>query len=185
MVADRLGKNSVSSLQQDSYYLDHSNVPRQERDKLNYDHPASLEIALLESHLEQLIAGESIRVPVYDYSTHTRSSETVDLTPGEIVLLEGTLILVDPRIRRLLDISFYIDTAPDLRFLRRLQRDVLERGRTMESVIDQYIESVRPMHERFVEPSKERADLVISWNEQNLESVQLIVDRIRLFQAQL
>lgn len=185
MVADQLGKDLVSSLQQDSYYLDQSSIPSQERDKLNYDHPAALEIPLLASHLEQLIAGKSIRVPVYDYSTHARSAETVVFTPGEIVLLEGTLLLVDLRIRRLLDICFYIETPPDLRFLRRLQRDVLERGRTMESVIDQYLESVRPMHEKFVEPSKELADLVIPWNEQNVKSIQLIVEKIRSLQVLL
>lgn len=148
-------------ISQDSYYYANTHLDYSERVKINYDHPDAFEDELLVFHLKQLRKGESIEAPVYDFSAYTRSSETVLVHPHPIIIVEGILVLADPDLRNEFDIKVYVDTDPDVRILRRLIRDVKERGRTMESVHGQYLKTVKPMHEAFVEPSKKYADLIV------------------------
>ncbi len=160
-VVDAVGTDSVTLIQHDSYYRDQSDVPLEDRAKTNFDHPDSLETELLIEHLEELRDGLNIERPVYDFATHTRSEETVTVRPESAIIVEGILVLVDPDLRALMDLRIYIDTESDLRLMRRLSRDILERGRTVESVLEQYLATVRPMHQQFVEPSKRYADLIV------------------------
>ncbi len=160
-VVDLVGRDKVVYLQQDAYYRDQKHLDLAERVKINYDHPDSIENELLIEHLDALRRGEPIERPVYDFETHTRTPETYTLVPGAAVVVEGILLLADPDLRERFDVRVYIDTEPDIRLIRRLQRDIVERGRTVESVIDQYQKTVRPMHYQFVEPSKRYADIII------------------------
>ena len=148
-------------LQQDAYYRERSDLSFEERARINYDHPDSIEMELLTAHLDALRAGTSIDRPVYDFSTHTRTDETYRIDPDPAVIVEGILLLADEDLRSRFDVRVFIDTAPDLRLMRRLQRDIVERGRTVESVLEQYTKTVRPMHYQFVEPSKRYADIII------------------------
>ncbi|MBR3224017.1 MAG: uridine kinase [Atopobiaceae bacterium] len=145
----------------DSYYRAHDNMPYEERAKLNYDHPDAYETDLLVHHLEELKAGRSIEVPTYDFSQHNRVPQTTTVTPSPIILVEGIMVLADERLRNLMDIKVFVDVDADIRILRRLKRDVEERGRSVQSVMDQYLATVRPMHYLFVEPSKIFANIVI------------------------
>lgn len=149
-------------LQHDWYYRDHAGIPAAERDARNYDHPDAQETELLADHLAALRRGESIVAPQYDFATHTRKPETLSIAPRPLVVVEGINTLAAPALRAMFDVTVFVDAPADIRFIRRLQRDVVERGRTVESVIRQYLEQVRPMHERFVEPCRESADLVLS-----------------------
>ncbi len=160
-VVDLVGRDKVVYLQQDAYYRDQNHLDVEERAKINYDHPDSLENELLVDHLDALRRGEAIERPVYDFATHTRTAETYRLVPGAAVVVEGILVLADQALRDRFDLRVYIDTESDIRFIRRLQRDTVERGRSVESVIDQYQKTVRPMHYQFVEPSKRYADIII------------------------
>ena len=160
-VVDIVGPEHVILIPHDAYYRDQSALPFEERARINYDHPDSLETELLAAHLKRLRAGESVERPVYDFSTHTRSDETVTIDPESVILVEGILILSEPELRDLMDLKVYVDTDPDLRLLRRLRRDLVERGRTVDSVIEQYQTTVRPMHIQFVEPSKRFADIIV------------------------
>jgi uridine kinase len=160
-VVDIAGRDAVVYLQLDAYYRDRGDLTLGERARINYDHPDSIELELLVEHLDALRRGEAIDRPVYDFSTHVRTAETYRIEPEPVVIVEGILVLADERLRDRFDVRVYIDTEPDIRLLRRLQRDIIERGRTTESVIDQYLRSVRPMHYQFVEPSKRYADLII------------------------
>ncbi len=160
-VVDLVGRDKVIYLQQDAYYRDRNDLDIEERAMINYDHPDSLEMKLLIAHLDALRRGESIDRPVYDFATHTRTDETYSLGPEAAVIVEGILVLADPELRTRFDVRVFIDTESDIRLIRRLQRDILERGRTVESVIDQYQRTVRPMHYQFVEPSKRYADIII------------------------
>ncbi len=160
-VVDIVGRDSVVYLQLDAYYRDQTHLSFEERTKINYDHPDSFEMDLLIEHLEALRNGQPIDRPVYDFASHTRTTETVLIVPEPAVIVEGILVLADERLRDLFDVRVYIDTEPDIRLMRRLQRDILERGRTVESVLHQYEKTVRPMHYQFVEPSKRYADLII------------------------
>ncbi|MCR4587049.1 MAG: uridine kinase [Lachnospiraceae bacterium] len=152
----------VSVLYHDSYYRAQDNLSLEERMKVNYDHPDSLETELLLEHLKELKAGKAIESPVYDYTQHNRSKETVTVKPTDVILLEGILVLADAKLRKLLDIKIFVDTDADERILRRVRRDTLERGRSIQSIIDQYLATVKPMHNKYVEPSKAYADIVVN-----------------------
>lgn len=151
----------VSLLQHDAYYMHQPGLSLEERTRVNYDHPSSLETSLLVKHLETLRDGVAIERPVYDFSNHLRSAETVRIEPAPVVVVEGILVLSEPGLRSELDLKIFVDTDPDLRLARRLERDIEERGRTVENVISQYFTTVRPMHVEFVEPSRRYADLII------------------------
>jgi len=160
-ILQRVGRDRVAFIQHDAYYRDLSHLPPAERAQVNFDHPDSLETELLIEHLRLLTAGQPLHVPMYDFSRHCRRAETRLVEPRRVILLEGLLIFADPELRRLMDIKVYVDADPDLRFIRRLQRDIVERGRSPESVINQYLTTVRPMHLEFIEPSKRYADIII------------------------
>ena len=160
-VVDLVGREKVVYIQQDAYYRDQAHLTFDERTKINYDHPDSIEIELLAEHLGELRKGRAVERPIYDFSQHVRTPETYRINPEPIVIVEGILVLADARLRELFDVRVYIDTEPDIRLMRRLQRDIVERGRTVGSVLEQYQATVRPMHYQFVEPSKRYADLII------------------------
>ncbi|KAA3641374.1 MAG: uridine kinase [Armatimonadetes bacterium] len=160
-VADLVGKDKVVYLQQDAYYRDNAGLTLEERSRINYDHPDSFELTLMIEHLDALRDGLPIDRPVYDFATHRRTDETITLVPQPAVIVEGILVLSDPDLRSRFDLRVYIDTDADLRLIRRLNRDIVDRGRTLDSVLTQYEKTVRPMHDRFVEPSKRYADIII------------------------
>lgn len=171
---------SVKMIEHDSYYRDQSDISFEERLKTNYDHPFAFDTALLVEHLTKLQNNESIDVPVYDYASHTRSDETIRIEPQDVIIVEGILILEDKRLRDLMDIKLYVDTDNDLRIIRRIQRDMNERGRSLESVIKQYLDVVRKMHEQFVEPSKKFADIIIPEGGHNIVAIDLVITKIRM-----
>jgi uridine kinase len=177
-VVQSLGAEQVTVIQHDSYYRDRSTVPPEERTSLNYDHPDALETPLLVDHLRELRDGRPIEVPVYDFTNHTRLAKTVWAEPRNAVIVEGILILADPALRDLMDIRVFVDADPDLRLIRRVERDVSERGRTIESVFDQYLETVRPMHLEFVEPSKRWAHIIIPEGGFNRVAVEMLVAKV-------
>ncbi|MCX7840161.1 MAG: uridine kinase [Anaerolineae bacterium] len=177
-ILDRVGRDRIAYLQHDAYYRDRSALPIEERARINYDHPDSLETDLLIEHLKQLRAGRAIEMPQYDFAQHVRKAETRRVEPRTVILVEGILIFADRILREMFDIKIYVDTDADLRFLRRLQRDITERGRTVESVIAQYLETVRPMHLEFVEPSKRYADVIIPEGGFNTIAIEMVVARI-------
>lgn len=160
-VVDLVGKDQVIFIQQDAYYSDQRHLSPEDRTKINYDHPDSLDLELMVEHLDDLRSGQPIELPVYDFSSHTRTDETITLVPKPAVIVEGILVLSEANLRSRFDLRVYIDTDADLRLIRRLNRDINERGRTVESVLGQYERTVRPMHDRFVEPSKRYADIII------------------------
>jgi uridine kinase len=169
-------------LAQDSYYKSAEYVDNQNITAFNFDHPSAFDTDLLVEHLRALKAGKTIRVPVYDFVHHRRSEQTTEVVPRSLVIFEGIMIFVDPRVRELLDLKLYVDTPDDIRFIRRLQRDITERGRTVESVIKQYLEVVRPGHLEFIEPTKAYADLIIpesGSNEKALEVLTAFMQKIR------
>ena len=155
-------KDDVAVLYHDNYYRDQSDIPLEERRKTNYDHPDAMETELLVRHLKELIEGKTIQCPTYDYTLHTRSSEVVTVEPKKVILLEGILVLADERLRDLMDIKVYVEADADERILRRIIRDVKERGRDMEGVVEQYLTTVKPMHYLYVEPTRSTADIVIN-----------------------
>lgn len=160
-VVDLVGRDKVVYLQQDAYYRDQAHLAFEDRLKINYDHPDSIELELLVEHLQALRNGQAIERPIYDFETHTRTDETYLIAPEPAVIVEGILLLADPDLRDCFDVRVYIDTEPDVRLMRRIQRDIVERGRSVESVLAQYEKTVRPMHHQFVEPSKRYADIII------------------------
>ncbi len=165
-------------LQEDSYYKDLSDIPFDERTGKNFDHPDAFDHELLASHLEQLLEGKAISHPIYDYKTHSRKKETRTVGPHTIVILEGILILNEPKLRSLMDIQVFIDTAPDICFIRRLKRDINERARSVDSVIRQYEETVRPMYFQFIEPSKRYADIIIPRGGKNKVAIDILSTKI-------
>jgi uridine kinase len=169
----------VVFLQQDSYYRDLDQLPLDFRQKVNFDHPDAIDNDLLVTHLRALKAGETVELPLYDFKKHARRAETLRVEPRPIIIIEGILIFADHRLLDEMDIKVFVDTPDDIRFIRRLRRDVAERGRTVESVIEQYLATVRPMHMQFVEPSKRAADVIIPEGGHNLVSIDLISGRIR------
>jgi len=176
-VVDRL-EGRVSLLHHDAYYRNLVELSFEERTRVNYDHPDSLETELMVKHLESLRSGLAIEHPVYDFATHLRSDETVRIEPGRVVIVEGILVLSDAALRAELDLKIFVDTDPDLRLARRLERDIAERGRSVDSVIDQYFTTVRPMHLEFVEPSRRYADIIIPEG-YNPAAVATVVELIR------
>ena len=169
----------IAMIQQDMYYKDQSDLSMEERVKTNYDHPKAFDNDLLISHLKDLIEGKSIEKPIYDFSVHNRPKETIKVDPKSIIIVEGILVLEDERLRDLLDIKVYVDTDADIRILRRLIRDINERGRTLESVVNQYLDVVRPMHMQFTEPTKRYADIIVPEGGQNKVAIDILVSKIK------
>ena len=178
-ILENVSADLVTYFPQDSYYRNLIDMPLSLRHQINFDHPDALDNELFANHLIALKAGEAIAMPIYDYTTHTRLTETKLVNATPIVIVEGILIFHDARLREAMDVKIFVDTADDLRFLRRLQRDINERGRTVESVIFQYLETVRPMHLQFIEPSKRYADVIIPEGGHNEVGIDLITGKIR------
>jgi uridine kinase len=178
-IAQDLGSDQVLLAEQDSYYKDLHHIPLGERENRNFDHPDAFDRELLRTQVEGLLAGMEIDVPIYDMRTHTRLPEPRRVRGKRIIILEGLLILEDPALRQLMDIKIYVDADPDVRFIRRLKRDLTERGRTIDQVIRQYESSVRPMHLQFVEPSKRYADLIIPEGGYNFVAIDLLKTKVR------
>ena len=177
-ILQRVGPDRIAYIQHDSYYKDLTGLPPAQRAEVNFDHPNSLETELLIHHVKQLRAGRSIEVPIYDFSTHSRTEETFKVNPRGVIIVEGILIFVDAELRKLFDVKLFVDTDADVRFIRRLERDITERGRTAENVIKQYQVTVRPMHLEFVEPSKRYADVIIPEGGFNTAALDMVVARI-------
>ncbi len=178
-IYDRFKGHSILMIEQDYYYKTQSHLPFEERLKTNYDHPLAFDNDLLIEHIQALINYEAIEKPVYNYSMHTRSEEVIMVEPKDVVILEGILVLEDERLRDLMDIKLFVDTDADLRIIRRLFRDIKERGRTMDSVIEQYVNVVRPMHNQFIEPTKRYADIIIPEGGHNHVAIDLMVTKIQ------
>jgi len=176
-----VGAGNVVYLQQDSYYRNLGDMPIDLRHRVNYDHPDAFDTELLINHLDALRGGESIEQPIYDYPTHSRRAETIHLEPRPVIVVEGILVFVNSQMRGLMDLKIFVDTDADIRFIRRLDRDVHERGRTVESVITQYTTTVRPMHLQFVEPSKRYADIIIPEGGFNDVGIDLVTGKIKSF----
>ena len=176
---EKLGAGSAVMIQEDSYYKDLSDIPFDERTGKNFDHPDAFDHDLLARHMDALLRGESISHPIYDYTTHSRKKETKTVGPHTIFIIEGILILNEPKLRELMNIKVYIDTAPDICFIRRLKRDINERGRSVDSIINQYNETVRPMYFQFVEPSKRYADIIIPRGGKNMIAIDILTTKIK------
>ena len=169
----------VSVVYHDNYYKRHDDLTYEERTKLNYDHPNAFDTPLLIEHLEALKAGEPVECPVYDYTVHNRSKKTVPIRPAKVIVVEGILIFAEPELCRRMDIKIFVDTDADVRILRRILRDTRDRGRDLESIVTQYLTTVKPMHELFVEPSKRNADIIIPEGGHNQVAVDFVMERIR------
>ncbi len=178
-ILELAGADQVAYLCHDSYYFDHSDLNAEERAKVNYDHPDSLDNALFSEHIRMLQKGFPVETPTYNFSTHARSDQTRTIMPRRVILVEGILIFASPEIRRLLDIRVFVDTDPDIRFIRRLSRDIHDRGRSPQSVIDQYLATVRPMHMEFVEPSKKYANIVVPEGGMNEVAIDILNTKIQ------
>lgn len=172
-------EDCIAMIEQDSYYKDQSSLTFEERIKTNYDHPNAFDTQLLVEHLKKLLNGESIYKPIYDFKEHNRKYETVKVDPRDIVIVEGIMVLQDLELRNLLDIKIYVDTDDDVRIIRRILRDINERGRTIESVIIQYLEVVKPMHTQFIEPTKKYADIIIPEGGQNKVAIDIMVSKVK------
>jgi uridine kinase len=178
-ILESVNAGDVAFIQQDSYYRNLKDLPLDYRQQVNFDHPDALDNDLLVHHIRKLKSGGAVELPLYDFKTHTRLNETLLIEPKPIVIIEGILIFADARLLEQMDIKVFVDTPDDIRFIRRLRRDVAERGRTVDSVIEQYLATVRPMHMQFVEPSKRYADVIIPEGGHNLVSIDLISGKIR------
>ena len=177
-LVENFGSDEVSILRHDNYYKRHDEMTYDERSKLNYDHPDAFDTELLCQHIQMLKEGKVIEMPVYDYTIHNRSNEVVVVEPAPVIVLEGILIFAEQTLCDLMDIKVFVDTDADVRILRRILRDVKERGRSLDSVISQYLITVKPMHEQFVEPSKRRADIIIPEGGENLVALQMLIERV-------
>ncbi len=177
-ILETVGPEKIAFLPHDAYYRDLGGLSQEERAQVNFDHPSSLETELLIEHIQNLRNQETIQLPDYDFKTHTRTQATISIKPQPIILIEGILIFAEPELRKLFDLKIYVDTDADIRFIRRLKRDIDERGRTTQSVINQYLDTVRPMHLEFVEPSKRYASVIIPEGGYNHVALDLIVARI-------
>ncbi len=177
-IYDRVGRDRIEWISHDSYYRNFEALTAEEKHHINFDHPDSLETELLVKHLDVLAKGSAVEVPIYDFTTHSRKDETLRVEPRRVVIVEGILVLAEPELRKRIDIKLFVDTPADIRFMRRLVRDIKARGRSMESVIEQYTTTVRPMHEEFVEPSKRYADLIIPEGGENLVAIDAIIARV-------
>lgn len=178
IVLDRVGRHRIAYLPHDAYYRDLDKLPRNQRMQVNFDHPDSLESDLMAKHIQMLKNWEAVEMPVYDFTTHHRTDRTLRVNPQRVILVEGILIFSDPVLRAMFDVKIFVDTDADIRFIRRLQRDIAERGRTTETVINQYLSTVRPMHLEFVEPSKRYADVIIPEGGLNEVAMDMVIARI-------
>jgi uridine kinase len=178
-ILDRVGTEHIAYLEHDAYYLDIEDISRSHGEIINFDHPDSLETSLLIEHIKQLKQYKPVEIPIYDFTTYRRTEKTCLIQPQPIILIEGILVFAEPDLRKLFDVCIFVDTDADIRFIRRLTRDVSERGRSVESVIEQYLHSVRPMHLDFVEPSKRYADVIIPEGGRNLVAIEMVAARIR------
>ncbi len=177
-ILNRVGPARISFLQHDAYYKDLSGLPPTQRMAVNFDHPNSLETDLLIQHIEMLKKNEKVDLPIYDFANHSRTEETFEVLPRGVILVEGILIFAEPDLRKLFDVKIFVDTDDDIRFIRRLERDIAERGRTTDNVVKQYLATVRPMHLEFVEPSKRYADVIIPEGGHNIAALDMVVARI-------
>jgi uridine kinase len=178
-ILEKVGWNRIALIQHDSYYYDASNLPLEERARLNFDHPDALETPLLVEHLKMLRSGQRVQIPTYDFRTHTRLVETRTVEPEPVILVEGILIFAERTLRELFDVKIFVDADSDIRFIRRLERDLKERGRALDSVVEQYVTTVRPMHLEFVEPSKRYADVIIPEGGHNTVALDMVVARVQ------
>lgn len=182
-ILEGLEPTSACLLHHDSYYRQNPHLSLEQRARINYDHPDSLETSLMAEHLRELIAGRPVEVPIYDFTVHQRTPETRRVEPRPVVIVDGILVLAEPEIRELMDIRVFVDTDPDIRFIRRLLRDTRKRGRTVESVVRQYQETVRPMHLEFVEPSRRHAHIIVPEGGENSVAIGMLVARLRYLVA--
>jgi uridine kinase len=178
-LADQIGPQRLALLRLDLYYCDHPEMAQAQRAAVNYDHPDAFDWPLLDQHVEQLCAGRSVPVPVYDFAEYRRLDEVTWVQPAHVVVIEGILALYEPALRSRMDLKVFVDADADVRFIRRLERDIAERGRTATSVISQYLTTVRPMHLQFVEPTKRYADVIMPHGGHNLPAVEMLLARIR------
>lgn len=178
IVAQMQEDEHVLIMTQDSYYKDNTGIPMDIRMKINYDHPDAFDIPLLEKQLRDLLAYKAIEMPVYDFKEHTRSKKTIHKEPADIIILEGILVLANKEIRDLMDIKVYVDTDDDIRFIRRLERDLSERGRSIDSVIDQYLSTVKPMYHQFIEPTKRYADIIVPEGGKNDVAIDMLTTKV-------
>ncbi len=178
-IFNAIGPQHLAYIEHDAYYRDLSHLPLDERKTVNFDHPDALENELLIAHLQALLRGENVKIPVYDFTEYIRTDILELIEPRPIILVAGILIFVDKTLREMMDIKIYVDAAADLRFIRRLKRDIAERGRSVNLVIEQYLETVRPMHLEFVEPSKRYADVIIPRGGRNVKAIDMIVAQIQ------
>ena len=178
-ILEHFSDHSLAVIEHDSYYKDQTKLTPDERSRINFDHPFAFDTDLLVEHLEALIAGETVEVPVYDYVTHTRRKDKkIKQEPEEVIIVEGILVLEDQRLRDLMDIKVYVDTDDDVRIIRRIKRDLEERGRTLDSIIEQYLTSVKPMYHQFIEPTKRYADIIIPEGGENQVAIDLLATKI-------
>ncbi len=178
VILEQVGEKKIAFLAHDAYYKDLSDLPLPQRAKINFDHPDSLDTPLIIQHVESLKNWQTIQLPIYDFKTHTRTKQTIPVEPQAVIIVEGILIFAEPKLRKLFDVKIFVDTDPDIRFIRRLERDIAERGRTTQSVIEQYMDTVRPMHLEFVDPSKRYADVIIPEGGYNTVALDMVVARI-------
>lgn len=178
-IYESLHVESAAFLDYDAYYKELGHLSLEERQRINFDHPDSLDVELFIDHLQRLIAGQPVEKPVYDFTRHTRAEQTVRVEPRDVVLVDGILLFADERLREMFDLKIFVDTEADVRFIRRLRRDIEERGRSLDSIIDQYLKTVRPMHFEFVEPTKRYADVILPRGGQNTAGIEVIAARIR------
>ena len=177
-VYDTVGSDRIEWISHDSYYREFAGLDLEKHHEINWDHPDSIETELLVRHLDALCKGASVEVPIYDFATDSRKAETQRVEPRKVIIVEGILVLAEPELRRRIDIKLFVDTPADIRFMRRLMRDIQTRGRSVESVVEQYMTYVRPMHEEFVEPSKRYADIIIPEGGQNSVALDAIISRV-------
>ena len=179
LILKRMGRENIAYLAHDAYYKDQKHLPAEARAQVNYDHPDSLETNLMIRHIQELLANQAVEMPVYDFSIHSRKEETILVKPKPVILVEGILIFVEKNLRDLFAMKIFVDTDADLRFIRRLLRDIKERGRTVQSVVDQYLRTVRPMHLEFVEASKRYADIIIPEGGLNVVALDMVIARLQ------
>ncbi len=177
-ILNQVGPERVSVIHHDSYYKSFAHLPEDTRGTINFDHPESLETSLLAEHLAALLEGREVETPTYDFTTHTRRADTLRIRPTDVIIVDGILVLAEPELRSLMDIRIFVDTDADIRFIRRLRRDMEERGRTLDSVVRQYEATVRPMHLDFVEPSKRYADLIVPEGGENRVAIDMLVTKV-------
>lgn len=178
-IFEKLGDHSILRIEEDSYYKSQDDKPMEQRVSVNYDHPDAFDTDLLIEQLTELLNYRAIDKPVYDYTIHTRSKETVHVEPKDVIVLEGILVLNDPRLRDLMDIKIFVDTDDDIRIIRRIKRDMEERGRSLQSIIDQYMKTVKPMYHQFIEPTKRYADVIVPEGGENEVAIDLLVTKVK------